>query len=248
MRLGAILRKIVVVAALAAAAFAVPASASTIVSGCVTYFSGFGPSVSGCTQGNSYFKHLSTPFTSSNPDNTVGNDTFQKPYLHAFEEQQNVTVPNAITVDVGSNLTVGELVNISYVFFDPEGSRKIQGYVEFDAPIIGVLTGTTDEKNSDSTYGATGVTYLSPSHRGLELTTDPPYYDSVKIDPSDPNRLLIYFMASTPGDYVRVFTEVPSSGNTGGGQTPIPASLPLFGSALGVLGWLELRKRKRAAA
>ena len=53
--------------------FSIPAYA-TIVSGSVTGGASLGQSGT--------FVNLSVPFTESNPDNTVGDDTFQTPHLY----------------------------------------------------------------------------------------------------------------------------------------------------------------------
>lgn len=80
---------------------------------------------------------------------------------------------------------------------------------------------------------ASAVANLNPGMRGLEAG------DSVTIDPSDANRLLIDFTASTPGDYVRVFTmESPGATPT---PIPIPAAGWLLVGALGALAGLRRR-------
>lgn len=55
----------------------------------------------GVTSGTGIFKKLTVPFTESDPDNTVGDDTFQDPNLYAFDEDQNVAVgPGALSADL----------------------------------------------------------------------------------------------------------------------------------------------------
>jgi len=46
----------------------------------------------------------------------------------------------------------------------------------------------------------TSVTYISPGLRGLE------WGDIVWVDEDDPKRLWVSWVASSPGDYIRVFT------------------------------------------
>ena len=47
----------------------------------------------------------------------------------------------------------------------------------------------------------TSVIYISPDLRGLERG------DYVWVDQSDPNRLWVFWAGSSPGDYIRVFTD-----------------------------------------
>ncbi|MCA8880523.1 MAG: hypothetical protein KDA73_11320 [Rhodobacteraceae bacterium] len=145
----------------------------------------------------------------------VGQDTFQTENLYAFDEDQNITIPAPIEVDIGTGPQTGEVVASHYVFFDPGSGRSQTGYVEFDAPIYGVAAqrGTM----ADSDYLAnTQVTYLSPGARGLEGG------DKVEIDPENPNRLLVNWAASSPGDYVRVFTRrSPLADAASGGKVPL---------------------------
>jgi hypothetical protein len=168
---------------------------------------------------------------------SVGNNTFQTANLYAFNEDQNITIPSEITVNVGTNPLAGDIVASHYVFFDPGPNTTQQGYVDFDADIFGVATSTSTLSASDFLVPS-GVTYLNPGLRGLEAG------DVVSIDASNPQRLLVDWFASTPGDYVRVFTmESPGAGNGNGepGAIPVPAGLPLLASAL-LLGALIRRR------
>ncbi|MEO0913731.1 MAG: hypothetical protein AAFY59_12200, partial [Pseudomonadota bacterium] len=131
---------------------------------------------------------------------SVGRDTFESPNLYAFNEDQNIRIPDEIAVDIGRNPQAGEIVASHYVFFDPIWGTGQIGYVEFDAPILGVATSTRTLAASDYLLN-TNVTYLNPTLRGLEPR------DAVWIDPDNPFRLRVNWLASTPGDYVRVFTQ-----------------------------------------
>ncbi len=128
------------------------------------------------------------------PD-SVGNDNFQSPNLFAFGEDQNILLTAPLVIDVGSGpLSAGTIVASHYVFFDPGPSQHVVGTVEFDAPVLGIITATANLANSDF-LANTGVTYLSPGQRGLEAG------DSVSF--SGTNRILFDTFASSPGDYVR---------------------------------------------
>ena len=132
----------------------------------------------------------------------VGFDTFDDDNLYAFDEDQNITLSEPIRVDIGGTdgvIKQGTVVASHYVFFDSLSGVQY-GYVDFDAPILGIAAfqasmGATDFlANND-------VTYISTELRGLEEG------DEVWIDQDDPNRLWLYWAGSSPGDYIRVFTE-----------------------------------------
>jgi hypothetical protein len=147
---------------------------------------------------NNGFLQLTVPFTESNPDNTVGADTFDTPLLYAFNEDQNIVIDRFLSVDVGTPLAIGTEVASHYVCFDPISNRTI-GYVEFDANILAIMTTTNNLAASDF-LANTGVHYLNPDARGLEPG------DFATIDVNNPKRVLIDFSASSPGDYIRVLT------------------------------------------
>lgn len=129
----------------------------------------------------------------------IGDDTVERPHLYAFDEDQNIVLDRALQVDVGQDVPAGQVVASHYVFFDPLWGTIVSGWVDFDAPIIGIATSRGTLIASDDLQN-NAVTYLSPGLRGLE------WQDRVRIDPDDPNRLRVAFQASSPGDYIRVFT------------------------------------------
>jgi len=152
--------------------------------------------------GSGVFEKLDTsqPFA-------VGNDTFDTDNLYAFDEDQNIVLDRDIRVDIGGEngiIPSGQTVASHYVFFDSLAGVQI-GYVDFDAPILGIAA-------TRSTMGATDflanndVVYLSPNLRGLEPG------DYAWIDREDPFRLWVYWAGSSPGDYIRVFTSRSPAG------------------------------------
>lgn len=156
---------------------------------------------------------------------TVGNNNFQDPNLYAFDEGQNILLGSDVTLEIGGTLSAGTEVASHYVFFDPRFSRSVQGYVEFDAEVLGIATATDTLLATDSLLN-NNVTYLNPTLRGLESG------DTAGIDPLNPFRILVDFTARTPGDYVRVLTsQSPSSPPA----VPLPAGGVLILSALGAL-------------
>ena len=132
----------------------------------------------------------------------VGNDTFNTDHLYGFDEDLNILLEEAIDVDIGGEngvIAEGTVVASHYVFFDSINGVHI-GTVVFDAPILG---GAAYEDTMFATdfLANTNVEYLSLHLRGLEDG------DQVWIDEDDPKRLWVYWAGSSPGDYIRVFTE-----------------------------------------
>lgn len=132
----------------------------------------------------------------------VGADTFQDINLYAFDEDQNILLEEDIRVDIGPSgriIPAGTIVASHYVFFDPGFAEAQRGSVSFDSVILGVAAQADTMKATDF-LANTDVLYLNPVLRGLENS------DAVWIDPDDPFRLHVSWVASSPGDYVRVFT------------------------------------------
>lgn len=148
-------------------------------------------------QGDGKFVKLETdnPFS-------VGFDTFDDDNLYAFDEDQNILLEKSIRVDIGGDqgvIEAGTVVASHYVFFDSYVGAQY-GYVDFDADILGIAALEHTMAATDF-LANTSVTYISPSLRGLE------WGDTVWIDEEDPKRLWVSWVASSPGDYIRVFTE-----------------------------------------
>ena len=136
-----------------------------------------------------------TPFT-------VGEDNFNTDNLYGFDENQNIVLDAPIRVDIGQPgglLPAGTEVASHYVFFDSVNSEHI-GYVDFDAPILGIAA-YQDTMAATDFLANTAVNYVSPRLRGLERG------DLVWIDKENPARLWVFWAGSSPGDYIRVFTE-----------------------------------------
>jgi hypothetical protein len=208
-----------------------PVSA-TIVSGTVTGGGSF-------NQGGTFTK-LSVPFTESDPDNTVGQNTFQTPDLYGFDEGQNIDITVDLAVNIladgvgggggAGTVPMGSTVASHYIFFDPLNTTSQVGTVTFDSDVFGIITSRANLAASDFLIN-TGVTYLNPTNRGLEGG------DSVAI--TGLKTITVDWTASNPGDYIRVLTDFSP------GAVPVPAAVWLFGS--GLLGLIGLARRKNAA-
>ena len=155
--------------------------------------------------GNGQFVKLDTaePFA-------VGEDTFNTCHLYAFDEDQNITLIEPIRVDIGAPqimaqgmIAAGTVVASHYVFFDSLDGIHI-GSVSFDAKILGIAA-YQDTMGATDFLANNDVTYISTELRGLEEG------DKVWIDEEDPFKLWVYWAGSSPGDYIRVFTEASAA-------------------------------------
>ncbi|MCB2106040.1 MAG: PEP-CTERM sorting domain-containing protein [Rhodobacteraceae bacterium] len=216
-----------------ASGLALPAHA-TIIGGAVT-------GGSSASAGGVFVKVFPSPgapddlFNVTATIDTVGDNNQQSHNLWGFDEDQNIVLPTNFSVDIlapGGSLgvlTAGTLVASHYVYYDPVNAN-IEGWVDFDAPILAILTSTTN-MNATDFLANTGVTYLNPGLRGLESV------DFAGIDAGNPYRVNIDFTASNPGDYIRVLTAFSPS------AVPAPGALALLG--LGMLSASVLRRRSK---
>ena len=115
------------------------------------------------------------------------------------------TVPSGSTT-----LPTGIKVASHTILFDPING-SIDATVDFASDIVGLLLSTPRLAATDS-LAHTGVSYLSPALRGLEID------DSVTI--SGPRQIRFRTNASTPGDYIRVLTASDSVAINLTGHTP----------------------------
>jgi hypothetical protein len=119
------------------------------------------------------------------------------------------------------------------IFFDPKGGDPTTGTITFDLPIVGLDKATADVLAGNATWGNPLVTYLSDNLTGLEMGTPRrPGPDSASFSG---NVLTFKWVASDPGDHVRVFTQA----------VPEPSTYALM--ALGLVGVGAIVRRRKAA-
>jgi len=137
------------------------------------------------------------------PIGMVGDNNHQSPNLFAFDETQNVVIPiggittNQCFGDVGTcPIPPGTIVASHYVFFDPSPTRTQEGTVDFDSDVYAIISSTGNLAASDFLI-TTNADYQNPGD-GLEKS------DSVTR--TGAQQITVDWLASTPGDYVRVLT------------------------------------------
>lgn len=165
----------------------------------------------GVTGGNS-----GGAFVEISPPSAVGPDVLESPDLVGFDEAQGVVLTDPLPVRPGVVLGVGSEVSSHYVFFDPDNPGTLAGFVDFDEPIIGFISGPDALDATSLLFGAPGVSYSAAPAIG------PDTMDQFSVAPGMPNRLLVQYGANSPGDHLRVLT---------GTVVPEPAALLLGGLA-----------------
>lgn len=226
------MRKLVIVASALLSAVAGPANAGVVL-GAIT---------GGNVFGTGAFQFITAPAA-------VGFDNFNDNNLRAFNEVQNLTLASALSVDSGASgvtLAAGAVISSHLIAFDPPGTQRdvfqpsVAGYVEFDAPILGVIWRGTTLTATRALLGAAGTNYLTPAGFGLEQGAD-----FFTIAPAGNARRLAvnFFSATSPGDTLRVITGRRATVSA----VPEPATWLSMLFGLAVAG-STLRRRRTGAA
>jgi hypothetical protein len=140
----------------------------------------------------------------------------------------NATTPGTYTSNGSLTpgiIPAGSVINSHYLYTDPVGgaTAAYEGFVEFDATVIGIIVLRSDLNSSDF-LGAPGTIYADNVARGLELSQAERFTLTLTG-----NRINYRFNTSTATDDIRVITLVPT-----------PGALAL----LGVGGLVAMRRRR----
>jgi len=170
--------------------------------------------------------------------------------LLAWDERQNITLTDDLRVDrvfdptasfvealPGGDFLIkaGTVVSSHYLQWDPgNGSdRSVKTTVSLDSQIFAFMTADSNLFDSDDILGLPGLDYNDFSNRGLEggdVTT----FNGTDVD--------IDWFASSPGDWTRLITAF-SPGGEPPAPIPLPATLPMLASVLGLGVFFAGRRR-----
>jgi hypothetical protein len=219
--------KRMVLAILAAAVLAAPASA-VIISGKLTIppaASAFSAGGAGPVPSNGGFLKLDPVPAGLD----VGPDVFNDPHVRGFDEQQNVLLGRRLFLDDGRVIAAGTRISSHYLFFDSAGLMSASGVVDFSAPVLGLATSRGVLARTDF-LGAPGVVYQDPTSRGIERVTDWASFSGQRVN--------FHFVTHSPGDSIRVFTAASA--------VPEPSTWALLLTGFGLVGHSLRRARRRA--
>ncbi len=183
----------------------------------------------------------------------VTDDAASNKAIQAFNEIIGYILLADLDVDGGTDIAAGTRVDSHMIFLNSgpgndntliehgAGGNQNAASFTFDGMILGVMSDSTGllEVNSSSFLGAPGTTYpiAAFAARGLEGNAFPgTANDWYSFALSTIN---LGMRVTEPGDWIRVVTV---------SAVPVPAALPLFGTGLGILGFLGWRRRRKAAA
>lgn len=135
--------------------------------------------------------------------------------------------PEIALANLAYTVPAGLVISSYYLYFDPKKDNTSTGSITFSEPVYGVVVQDKSFVHSDFLRILSAPYPANPSFtdRGLELGPE-----TLQLS-SDRKTLFFKFVASSPGDQVRVITLVPE-----------PASVVLLGSALAGV-WLWRRQR-----
>lgn len=179
------------------------------------------------------------------PPSATGFDNFNDNDLRAFDEKQNLTLASALMLDSGLSLVIsaGTVVSSHLIVFDPPGAQRdafqpsLAGYVDFDAPILGVIWRGSTLTATNGLLGAPATTYLTPTGFGLESGSD--FFTIAPL--GNARRLTLNFLSATsPGDEIRVITSRLSPP-----AVPEPATWLSIVTGFGIAGSILRRRSAR---
>ena len=165
----------------------------------------------------------------------VGNDFLVNQGLPAhviFDEMQNVTLSNPLVTDTGI-IAAGTRVDSEFYAVNSVNGGTVNTTATFSGKVLGVVYQDASLAlfAASDFLGAPGTTYTEStcSACGFEAGID-------KINFILGDTVGFHNSFGEPGDFARVIVAA----------TPLPATLPLLASGLGVMGYFARRKKRKA--
>jgi hypothetical protein len=144
-----------------------------------------------------------------------------------WDESTGVTLGSLVAgVDSNFGATSSSVVDSHIIGFDPFHITVGISTITFDHTILGVIWADGSLNATNGALGLPTVTYLSPSHVGLEVR------DSFSVSG---NSITFEAHAGVPGDFIRVITAA----------VPEPSTYAMMG--LGLAGVMFATRRQRRA-
>jgi hypothetical protein len=172
-------------------------------------------------------------FVTAPPADVSSNNWESNALIRAFAEQQALTLPQDVVVDITSpgtspgpsdqnlsagTITAGTIVDGYTLHFDVNGSRATNdpleaiGSITFGRPILGLLALSTTQNNTNALLGLSGKTYSSGPDHGLELTPGGGGTSDVITLSSDRRTITLDLHNASFADDLRVVTSAPEPG------------------------------------
>lgn len=189
-------------------------------------------------------------FVAAPPADVSSNQWESNTIIRAFDERQQLVLPQDLAVDVtvpgtspsatSTNLSPGTIpagtrINSYALHYDVVGTRatdnalEATGSVTFGEDILGIIVLSEDLNSSNALLGLPGVTYSGGPDHGLEINpAGGGTSDVITLEPDDRTVTLDLFNASFADD-LRVITAAPSTT-----AVPLPRAL-LPGTAMLVI-------------
>jgi PEP-CTERM motif len=133
--------------------------------------------------------------------------------------------------------STNEKVQSWYIFFDPACKGVVEADITFTSAITGVYTKRDDLKATDGIFG---IDLTGNSHKDY-LTRRFTGTEKRDVTTWDGEKLHISWKAGSPGDHIRVTTEMTS-------QTPEPGTYAMLLAGLGVVCFVVRRRTLSALA
>jgi len=179
-------------------------------------------------------------FVASPPSDVSSNQWESNTIIRAFDEQQGLTLPQDVAVDITlpgtspgattDNLSpgvipAGMIVNSYALHFDVNGTRatdnalEATGSVTLGDDILGLIVISDNLNSSNGILGLPGLTYANGPDHGLEINPAGGGTSDFITLSSDRRTVTVDLMNASFSDDVRILTAVPAAS-----AVPLPAA------------------------